>query len=55
MKIKFIVIYLLFFVFSGGTALKGENTCDPKADSRAVITSGNARFTVLTPEMLRIE
>ena len=28
---------------------------DPVATSRAVITCGNARFTVLTPEMIRVE
>ena len=28
---------------------------NPKADARAVVTSGNARFTVLTPQLIRIE
>ena len=28
---------------------------DPVADPAAVVVSGNARFTVLTPEMIRIE
>lgn len=28
---------------------------DPVATSQAVITCGNARFTVLTPEMIRVE
>lgn len=28
---------------------------NPKANDGAVVTSGNARFTVLTPEMIRIE
>jgi alpha-glucosidase len=28
---------------------------DPVADPRAVVTQGNARFTVLTPELIRLE
>ena len=28
---------------------------DPKADSRAMVVVGNARFTVLTPELIRME
>lgn len=28
---------------------------NPKADAKAVVTSGNARFTVLTPQLLRME
>lgn len=27
----------------------------PKADAKAVVTSGNARFTVLTPQLIRME
>lgn len=30
-------------------------TADPVADSRAVVSCGNARFTVLTPQMVRME
>jgi hypothetical protein len=32
----------------------GEVT-DPVADPKAVVTFGNARFTVLTPELIRME
>ena len=35
-----------------GVALAANN---PQARPEAVVTVGNARFTVLTPEMLRIE
>lgn len=28
---------------------------NPKADAKAVVTSGNARFTVLTPKLIRME
>ena len=33
----------------------GVSANNPKAPSEAVVKSGNARFTVLTPEMIRIE
>ncbi len=55
MKAKLSIFYLLFFILSGVLTLKGENVGNPQADPRAVVTSGNARFTVLTPEMIRIE
>ena len=28
---------------------------NPKADPRAVVEAGNARFTVLTPQLIRVE
>lgn len=28
---------------------------NPKADAKAIVTSGNARFTVLTPQLIRME
>ena len=28
---------------------------DPKADAKAVVVAGNARFTVLTPQLIRME
>lgn len=28
---------------------------NPKADPRAVVEAGNARFTVLTPQLIRME
>jgi hypothetical protein len=28
---------------------------DPQANPKAMVVSGNARFTVLTPELIRIE
>ena len=31
------------------------NLTDPAADSKAVVTIGNARFTVLTPQLIRME
>ena len=32
-----------------------ETADDPVADPRAVVILGNARFTVLTPELIRME
>ena len=32
-----------------------ETVNDPKADDAAVVVAGNARFTVLTPQMIRME
>jgi alpha-glucosidase len=36
-------------------ARTAEPVTDPVADPRAVVTLGNARFTVLTPELIRME
>lgn len=55
MKNKLTFFYLLSFIFLGAITLKGETKGNPKADPGAIVTSGNARFTVLTPEMIRIE
>lgn len=45
----------LFLLLLGPLALKGESANNPLADPKAVVISGNARFTVLTPEMVRLE
>ena len=37
------------------TAALAQVANNPKANDKAVVTCGNARFTVLTPEMIRIE
>lgn len=34
---------------------RGEAVTDPVADPKAVVTFGNARFTVLTPQLIRME
>src|SRR4051812_28329701 len=43
---------LLFFVLIAALAFAQE---DPVADPRAVVVSGKARFTVLTPQLIRME
>ena len=48
----------LFLSFMTAAVLSsGAHTAtpDPVANANAVVTCGNARFTVLTPEMIRIE
>jgi len=50
-KYLFPLIYMLGFIFY--QPLYAEN--NPKANPAAIVTSGNMRFTVLTPELIRIE
>lgn len=54
MQLKLHIITLLCLL-CGTLALKGENINNPKANPEATVVSGNARFTVLTPEMIRLE
>lgn len=44
---------LLFFIILYSPFIKADN--DPIADPNAIVVSGDMRFTVLTPEMIRIE
>jgi alpha-glucosidase len=44
---------LALAAIAGAAAAAGEN--DPVADPAAIVASGEARFTVLTPEMIRLE
>ncbi|WP_114781733.1 glycoside hydrolase family 31 protein [Botryobacter ruber] len=37
------------------TAAQSENATNPVANPKAVVVAGNARFTVLTPELIRME
>jgi alpha-glucosidase (family GH31 glycosyl hydrolase) len=46
---------LILSFFMAVSPLKAEEVLDPVADPAAVITSGNARFTVLTSRMIRIQ
>lgn len=47
------LLVALFIVLSTGLWANAQN--NPVANLDATVTSGNARFTVLTPEMVRIE
>ena len=46
---------LLLFLLSCLGSIKASEVDNPKANPKAVVTRGNARFTVLTPEMIRIQ
>lgn len=45
---------MLFFL-AWTSSLAMAQTSNSEADPKAVVTSGNARFTVLTPQMIRME
>ncbi|HEU5402182.1 MAG TPA: TIM-barrel domain-containing protein [Terriglobales bacterium] len=47
------VRWIAFIVFFLVAAAMAQN--DPIADARAVVVAGQARFTILTPEMIRME
>ena len=47
--------YLIVLFLWASLPLGAEETLDPVADPAAVVTSGNARFTVLTSKMIRIQ
>lgn len=53
MKLKTILSVMLLGLF--GISASAAETLNPKANPKAVVLSGNARFTVLTPEMIRIQ
>lgn len=55
MKLKLSIILFLACFFLGQASLKAADAANPVANPQAVVVSGNARFTVLTPEMIRIE
>jgi len=43
------------FVFAQKNSAPSPEKYDPVADPKAVVTAGHARFTVLTPQMIRME
>ena len=46
---------LSFLIFCVSQPAKPQEAWNPQADSAAVVTSGRARFTVLTPQLIRIQ
>lgn len=48
-------LFTLVMLFIGIATVSAQTDYDPVADSAAVIKSGNMRFTVLTPQMIRIQ
>ena len=51
------VLLSSFLVFASGLCVQavGQQKGDPVADPQAVVTIGNARFTILTPQLIRME
>lgn len=49
------ILMLLCMILSTTQNLRAQDELNPKADPAAVVTSGNARFTVLTSRMIRIQ
>ena len=50
---KNLLLICVFFILSFQQILAAEN--NPVADPKAIVRSGDMRFTILTPEMIRIE
>jgi hypothetical protein len=53
--IFFLLIACQVFAQADGPYIQPEKAGDPVADPRAVVVVGNARFTVLTPQLIRME
>ena len=54
MKIKSqYLLFLVLLILGSALRLKAQN--DPLANEQSIVISGNMRFTILTPEMIRIE
>lgn len=53
-KMLFVLATGILFAFSGTAQLQTESS-NPVSDPKAIVRTGNARFTVLTPEMIRME
>lgn len=52
MKRFFIVLFLTLLT---AITVMAEPATDPRASAKAVVVAGNARFTVLTPQLIRME
>src|SRR5450756_2540561 len=51
---KFLPMFVVFLVCSC-LLLPAQQVYQPKADAKATVQSGNVRFTVLTPQLIRME
>ncbi len=51
-RMNFLLPFLCFVIAIEG---KAQDKVNPIADKKVIILSGNARFTVLTPEIIRME
>src|SRR5438094_1837783 len=46
---------ILLAIILPASKVAAQDSNQPKADPRAIVTDGGARFTVLTPRMIRME
>src|SRR5580693_8217913 len=53
--LRFMFILGMFLQTPLVNAAAASDHYDPVADSRAVVRAGSARFTVLTPQLIRLE
>ena len=51
------IVKLILAVIVAGLSpiVASADSYNPKADDKAVVVAGNARFTVLTPQLIRME
>jgi alpha-glucosidase (family GH31 glycosyl hydrolase) len=54
-SLRFMCILGVFLQTALGNAAVAPHSYDPVADARAVVRAGSARFTVLTPQLIRLE
>ncbi len=50
-----VCVALLLFLFICAPIATAQQKDNPIADPKSIVTSGNARFTVLTPQLIRME
>ena len=55
MKFKYFRHFLFWLLLIVSSHIYAQDQLNPVADPAAVVESGNARFTVLTSKMIRIE
>ena len=49
------IFIVLFLALLSAVSVAAESVTDPRASENAVVVAGNARFTVLTPQLIRME
>ena len=51
------ILFAVFAALLAAVTVNAESTldADPRASEQAVVVAGNARFTVLTPQLIRME
>lgn len=52
---KFFLIFAIFFIFVSNSFPFSPDEYGPVADPRAIVKEGDVRFTVLTPQLIRME